>query len=448
MMKTRKIITTAMLLLGVSFVAKAQEQQNLDSICNVNISIARESVKAGNLKDAYEPWKLVMKHRPTLRYYLYTDGSKILKGFLEEIKDRNNPEYKKYFEELMALHDKKIEVTPVFIEKGTRGVPSVEEALGAKAVDYLTLAPKADIDTAYNWLTESVNSSKEESSGQVLYFLLHTSANKIKSNEAHKEQFLQDFLSVSGYIDTMISNAKSEQRKQGFEQLKESTLAIFVGSGTANCETLENIYSSKIEENKDNIEYLKKVISIMGALRCKDSEAYMLASYYSYKIEPTADAAMGCAAQAYKKGDVEGAIKLMTEAIDLETETKAKAEKSQIAATMLAGVKRFTASKSFIYKALELNPNYGEAYILLANIYASNPNWSDEPILNKCTYYVVLDKLQRAKAVDSSVTEEANKLIGKYSAYLPQTKDLFMLGHKKGEKITIGGWIGESTVIR
>ena len=58
------------------------------------------------------------------------------------------------------------------------------------------------------------------------------------------------------------------------------------------------------------------------------------------------------------------------------------------------------------------------------------------------------DKLQRAKAVDPSVAEEANKLIGTYSGHTPQAKDLFMLGYKQGDRITIGGWIGETTTIR
>ena len=66
----------------------------------------------------------------------------------------------------------------------------------------------------------------------------------------------------------------------------------------------------------------------------------------------------------------------------------------------------------------------------------------------ECTYFVIIDKLQRAKQVDPSVAEEANKLIGRYSAHTPQAKDLFMLGYKAGDRITIGGWIGESTTIR
>ena len=68
--------------------------------------------------------------------------------------------------------------------------------------------------------------------------------------------------------------------------------------------------------------------------------------------------------------------------------------------------------------------------ILIANLYAMSPNWSDESALNKCTYFAVIE------------------MISRYSAYTPQAKDLFMLGYKAGDRITIGGWIGESTTIR
>ena len=61
---------------------------------------------------------------------------------------------------------------------------------------------------------------------------------------------------------------------------------------------------------------------------------------------------------------------------------------------------------------------------------------------------MAIDKLQRAKAVDPSVTEEANKLINSYKAYTPEAKDLFKLGYKTGENITVGGWIGDASIIR
>ena len=45
---------------------------------------------------------------------------------------------------------------------------------------------------------------------------------------------------------------------------------------------------------------------------------------------------------------------------------------------------------------------------------------------SKCTYFAVIDKLQKAKSVDPSVAEEANKLISTYAAHTPKDADLFL----------------------
>ena len=132
----------------------------------------------------------------------------------------------------------------------------------------------------------------------------------------------------------------------------------------------------------------------------------------------------------------------------MEADNAKKAEMSYAAAGAMFGAKKYSQVKSYCYKALEFNPEFANAYILLAQAYGSSPRWSDEGALNRCTYYVVLDKLQRAKSIDPSVAEQANELIRTYSAHLPESQDLFMLGYKKGDRITVGGWIGESTTIR
>jgi tetratricopeptide (TPR) repeat protein len=148
------------------------------------------------------------------------------------------------------------------------------------------------------------------------------------------------------------------------------------------------------------------------------------------------------------EGDFGGAVKFFDEAVNLETDNVKKAEKAYAAAAVLASAKKLSQARAYCQKAIGFNENYGAPYILIANLYAMSPNWSDEPALNKCTYFAVIDKLQRAKQVDPSVAEEANKLIGRYSGHTPQAKDLFMLGYKQGDRITIGGWIGETTTIR
>ncbi|MFV0544833.1 MAG: tetratricopeptide repeat protein [Bacteroides sp.] len=429
------------------FSAGATTVMAQDDNCNSNSSISHEAVRAGNFKDAYSPWKAVLEKCPTLRFYTFTDGYKILKGLMGQVKDRNSADYKKYFDELMNTHDLRMKYTEEFISNGIK-VSSADEALGVKAVDYIAYAPKIDVNLVYGWLSQSVNAVKGESAAATLFYFLQTSLDKLKIDPSHKEQFIQDYLSASEYTDAAIAAEEKESKKKTLQSIKDNLVALFINSGTADCESLQGIYAPKIEANKKDLAYLKKVIDIMRMMRCTDSDAYLQAAYYAYKIEPTAEAAAGCAYMAYKKGDIDGAVRFFDEGIGMETDNVKKAEKAYGAAVILYNAKRLSQSRSYCQKAINYNGNYGAPYILIANLYATSPNWSDEPALNKCTYFAVIDKLQRAKAVDPSVAEEANKMISRYAAHTPEAKDLFMLGYKAGDRITIGGWIGETTTIR
>ena len=88
-MKIKTLVAVLLLSGGVTS-AFAQTED-----CNKNSSISHEAVRAGNFKDAYLPWKEVLKACPTLKFYTFNDGIKILTAFLNEIKDRNSADYKK-----------------------------------------------------------------------------------------------------------------------------------------------------------------------------------------------------------------------------------------------------------------------------------------------------------------------------------------------------------------
>ena len=424
-MKIKTLVAMLFLSAGATTVM-AQDDAN----CNSNSSISHESVKAGNFKDAYTPWKAVLENCPTLRYYTFSDGFKILKGLMEQIKDKNNPEYQKYFDELMNTHDLRMKYTPDFLAKGVK-VASVD-----------------DLNQLYQWFSQSVNTVKAESDPAVIFYFFQTSLNKLQADPAHKEQFIQDYLNASEYMEAALAAETVDANKERLNGIKENLVALFVSSGAADCESLQAIYGPKVEAGKTDIAALKKIIGILKQMKCTESEAYLQAGYYVYKMEPTVDAAIACALQANKRGDLDEALKFFDEAIDLETDNVKKAEYAFKAAVALYKAKKLAQSRTYCQKAIGFNENYGDPYLLIAALYATSPNWSDESALNKCTYFVILDKLQRAKTVDPSVAEEANKQIAVYSAYTPQAKDLFMLGYKAGDRITIGGWIGETTTIR
>ena len=389
----------------------------------------------------------VLKDCPTLRFYTYTDAIKILKAFLGDIKDRNSADYKKYFDELMQVYDQEIQYLPE-INKKLKTPMSASKELGKKAVDYLQFSPNPDKEQAYKWLTEATRGTANDPDGAILHYFLQTSMEKVKADDNHTDQFFQDYIDASKYADDAIAAETNEKKKAVLQTIKDNLVAMFVQSGVADCESLQNIYGPKVEENKTDSTFLKKALNILKLMKCNESEVYFKASEYMYQIDPTADAAVGVAYMYYKKGDYDNAVKYFDEALAKETDNDKKAEMAYATAAALMQAKKLSQARAYCQKAISFKENYGDPYILLAQLYGSNPNWTDEPALNKCTYFVVIDKLQRAKAVDPSVTERANELISTYSRHTPQAKDLFMLGYKAGDRITIGGWIGESTTIR
>lgn len=443
-MKMKMLVAALLLTCGVTSTF-AQE-----SNCNENSSLSHEAVNAGNFKDAYAPCMAVLKDCPTLKFYTYRDAIKILRAFLSEIKDRNNADYQKYFEELMGVYDQEIKYLPELNQKirADQQVRATAE-LGKKAVDYLTFAPKTDLEKVYGWLKESVNGDKGNSTGAVLDAYMNVAMLRVQADKNRADEFFQDYISATQYIDEAIAGEQKANVKKYLEDVKSNMVARFINSGVADCESLQNIYGPQVEANQNDSVFLKKAISVLKMMGCRESEAYFQASYYMYKIAPTADAAVGCAAMAFKKGDYDAAVRYFDEALGLETDNERKAEMAYATAGALYAAKKYSQAKSYCLKSASFNENYGRPYILLAQIYAANWRWSDDTAKNQCTFCLCVDKLQIAKAKDPSLTEEVNKLIGSYSGSYPNKEDLFFQGLQAGERITLGGMMaGESTTIR
>ena len=412
--------------------------------CLKNISVYTEYVKTNNFKDAYPSWKAVFDEAPWAQIATYTNGAKILRALIAAEKD--GAKQKEYFNLLMKVHDQRIQyldqLNTLSKTKATKG-----DIMGTKAHDYFSMGGQ-DNNEAYAMFAEAVAAEKSNLPYYVLMEFVETSARKVKADEAHKEQFVQDYIAASGYANEAFNAAKKESAKKNYQIAKENIDAHFINSGVATCDNLQAIYAPKVEENKTNLDYLKSVMKVMKMLGCTEAEAYFAASELAHAIEPTAETAIGCGYMYYKKGDFDKCISYFDNAIELQQDPIQKADYYYSAAAVLFANKQLSKAKQYARQSIELNGENGKPYILIAQMYASSPKWSDEAALNKCVFFAVIDKLQKAKSVDPSCAEEADKLIRTYAGYTPKDEDLFFIGLKKGDAVTIGGWIGETTTIR
>ena len=423
-----------------------------DSIdCLNNLSLYGEYVKTKNYAEAYPYWQKVFTDAPVSQHGIYTNGAVILKKLIAATKDM--AERKKYADELMSVYDQQLK----YLDKLNmlRKSPWTDFYVkGEKVHTYITYYPGMDVNKAYDMLSEAIELGKADNQYYIIGDFMKISTQKFKNDDTHREQLIQDYITASGYINTIAeaaNNSTSAQKEallKAVATTKENVDAYFINSGAADCAQLEAIYAPKVEDNKDNLEYLKKVVSIMGMLSCTESDTYYTASEYAHNIAPTAETAAGCAYRYFKRGDVNKSIEFFDQAIELDSTNLGKAEYSYKAAVILNSDKQLGKAKGYVTRAISLNGNKGAYYILLANIYAAAPRWNDDANLNNCKYYAVLDKLYQAKRVDESVTEEANKMIAAYSTHTPAVEELFFLGYKKGDQVKVGGIINETVTIR
>ncbi|MEL7598714.1 MAG: hypothetical protein AAGU18_01250 [Proteiniphilum sp.] len=416
-----------------------------DSVnCRLNLSLMQTSAKAESYDSALKPWMAVYENCPASSKNIYIYGPRIFKALYEATPDAAKK--KEYLDKTMEIYDTRIKYYGEDDAKGT--------ILAYKAYDYMELmGEKTDQAVVYAWLGEAIGELKGNMNPLDAYsYYMVASLSQYLSDNSKKDQYLKDYFAVVGYVDQAIANAKSANDQANADYLgmvKDGIVKGFVNSGAGDCKTLTEYYADKVEPNKANKEFLNEVINALGSVGCSETDLYFAASEYLYRLEPSAGAAIGLANKSLRDKDYDTALKYYDEAANLETDKNKASDYMMQLAGIFSNQRNFAKARQAAIEATAYNPNNGEAYILIAQLYASSANnIFSEPEKAGLVYLVAVDKLQKARAVDPSVASKANSLINRYSAAFMDTETAFMMGIKSGETVFIPGWIGESTTVR
>lgn len=415
-----------------------------DSVkCRMNLSLMTTSAKAENYKEALTPWNAVYENCPASSRNIYILGPRIFKSLYASETDAAKK--KQYLDKTMEIYDTRLK----YYSDDKKGT-----VLAYKAYDYMELmGDKADSKIVYQWLGEALKEMKSEMEPKDAYsYYMVASLTQFLTDPSKKNQYISDYFTVAGYVDEAISKANAANDKANADYLglvKEGIVKAFVSSGAGDCKTLTDYYADKVEPNKADKAFLNEVINALGSVGCSESDLYFTASEYLYKLEPSAGAAIGLANKSLRDKDYDTAIKYYHEGAQLETDKNKASDYMMQLAGIFSNQRNFAKSRQAAYDALEFNPNNGEAYILIAQLYAASAqNIFPETEKRGLVFCAAVDKLQKARSVDPSVSGKANGLINTYSGYFMDTETAFMMGIKAGESVVIPGWIGESTTVR
>ena len=422
---------------------KAPYGHGEDSVnCRVNLSLMQTAAKAESYESALIPWTSVYENCPGSSKNIYIYGPRIFKSLYE--KETDAAKKKEYLDKTMEIYDNRLTYFGNDDAEGT--------ILAFKTYDYMEMmGDQADYNIIYSWLSKAVNDMKDQMYPLDAYsYLMNTSLTRYLNDNSVKDEYITDYFNVVGYVDDAISNSADNQANAEYlEMVKAGIVQAFVNSGAGDCKTLTDYYADKVEPNKENKELLNEIINALGSVGCTDTDLYFTASEYLHQLEPTANAALGLANKALRDKDFTTAVKYYSEAANLETDKNKSSDYMMQLAGIFSNQRNFARARQAANDALQYNPNNGEAYILIAQLYASSANnIFPEAEKSGLVYCAAVDKLQRARSVDPSVAGKANSLINRYSAAFLDTETAFMMGYKAGDTVHIPGWIGETTTVR
>ncbi len=413
-----------------------------DSItCITNISLYREFFKqwkASNyqndvVKDAINPWRWVFLNCPRGTQNTYIDGVKIMSYRIDKEKD---PAKKNLLiDTLMMLYDQRIQYF------GKEGY-----VLGRKGVDLYNFRPE-NYEAVFNTLKKSVELQGNKSAGPVLVYYFRSAISMAKDGKADTSLIFDTYDIISNILDYDIKKYKDNPKELANWQVIQGNIEMTM-EPYATCNQIVTIYRKKFTENPDDADLLRKIVVTMDKKKCQEDPLYFDVIKKLYGLDPSPESAYLLGKMMMNKEKYPEAIEYL-KAAENSKDTELVDRSYKYIAESYRAQKNYPAARTYVLKAIALNPHDGEAYIMIGDMYvASAKDCGDNDLTKRVAYWAAIDKYKKAKQVDPSVAEMADKRIADYSIYFPTQETIFFNNLKEGETYKVGCWINEETTVR
>lgn len=270
------------------------------------------------------------------------------------------------------------------------------------------------------------------------------------------------------YVQVMLNNIVDEENREKALEMIETAEEYASGDlvDVLN-EVRDGLFSDpeerivfleeRLEENPDDMAIISEMASLYESLGQRD-KAFEFARTL-YEMEASYVNIRRLADIAKENGQTSDAIRYLGEALDATNDDEIRKNVTLEIAELHQNEGNLQAARRFARQASQIDPNWGLPFIRIARIYAS--------AISQCTsgrqidrddrtvYWLVLDYLDRARSVDSSVANTVTREYRTYEPVLPSTEDKFFRGWDAGDTLRVGSnisecyaWIDETTTVR
>ncbi|MBQ8049292.1 MAG: hypothetical protein IJ271_06520 [Bacteroidales bacterium] len=434
------LISVAAMALFSSSNLSAQGKFGPDSAeCIKYLSYYTEYYKQKNYESALPNWrKAYSLCPPTARYSMLSDGTTLLRNLINQ--NAKNAVYRaKLVDSLMTIYDQRVEFWPKY----------AVSSLNNKALDMYNYM-KNDPERLYAGLNDIVAQTKEKTRANIFLFQLNTAIDLFRegSVEVDAEKVIGIYEDAIKYLGMMTP--KNDVEKRSIDKTIEDVESLFITSQVASCDNLLALFGPRFEADPQNLDLAKNIVRMMGITEgCQDNDLFLNAVNTMHTLEPSYTSAYYLYKLYAGRGDVDNAVKFMEEAVASEdSDALTDASYYYELATFCFKSSKYAQAFNAAQKVIDLDPSLtGKTYMLMGTIWGSVPCGGND-IEQRAKYWVAVDYMNKAKAADETLAEDANAHIRQYAAYYPQTAEAFMYDFTNGQSYTVscGGMRATTTV--
>ena len=433
---TLVILTLSAMLLGTN--GFAQGKYGADSAkCVTNLSFYKEYFKQKNYDEALPSWRQAYHFcPPTANQTMLIDGTTLIRHLIQ--KNARNAAYRKALvDSLMTLHETRANNFPA-------NAQITYNNMGQDLHNYV----KDNNRRLYDGFELIIGRVQEKVRPTTLLYDLQSAIDLFQAGELDAETVINIYQRNNDLLEKMKPANDTEATQAA--NVKNDMGSLFAGSKVASCESLVELYTPRLAADPDNLQLAQSIVKTMSMTEgCDNNDLFLQAVTTMNKLDPSASSSYYLYRLHGARGNVKEAIVYMENALASEdVEDSRRADWTYELATFC--FKNGESARAFEYAskvAAENETLAGKAYFLIGNIWGSTRCGGDE-IARRAPYWVACDYMNKAKAADPSLTDEANRYISQYSVYFPETAEAFMYDITKGQSYTVvcGGMRATTTV--
>ncbi|MBO4663835.1 MAG: hypothetical protein J5663_05435 [Bacteroidaceae bacterium] len=340
-----------------------------------------------------------------------------------------------------------------------------------------------EMENLYQMYKTAIGDLGRSTRGYTLAYFVKTYYYRYKANKAdstYATDFVNDYVLAKDLCDFFLDSAKqyvpSDQeltaedsiRYQNELRIQQSIVDEYtypqwyadyyfqMNPEAASPEFLNQFFMKKIEEEKNNPGYLAWVLKTLESIGQTEIDVYDKAADYLSAARPAGGGGGGSysqdkiffsqAVKNMKEMDFFTAKELMQQCVDACSDNAQKAKYLYQAGLVAFSKGRIADAREYANKSISFNKNYGDPYLLLADIIRRSAPTGGKGVTRDQLYWnlgiyccAATDKALQAMRMDPGCKNKAQTKIANYARNYYPRSEAFFRGAKEGQRVSVDG---------